>query len=139
MKDLKPSETLFDSSDEDNEDGVCKVKPATAKKASARLGAERKKFQADQQTVSTCSTPKLSRPQTSYDAKRFFHRNQHRLSESDDHITHLPFEPKPMPLKSILKNRKHSFDDLDVTTRKGLTLYLQSKQREQHHANVHFT
>ena len=50
-----------------------------------------------------------------------------------------PTSEIPVPLKSILKHKKHSLDDLEITTKKGLSNYTQSKQKENHHTAVHFS
>ena len=53
------------------------------------------------------------------------------IDEMRDRLTSLNTDDAPpvMPSKSILKNRRRSIDDLDVGTKKGLAMYLKSKQR----------
>ena len=140
MKGLSPSGRFSDSSDEEE---TTERRKTAVKKPSLRNNSECEETLnvVQEVPVSASSNRKPRRPKTSYEPARFRNDNQHSFHEVRDKLTQLPSVSSRLPRKSILKHRKHSFDDLDVSTRKGLALYLHAKQREQqiHHANVHFT
>ena len=139
MKDLRPSKELSDSDEEPQAKEPKPKLPFPPQKPLLRTNSAGQHILADRKMASARSTPKLYRPQTSYEKDRHSLKSMNILHEAKDKLTHLPINDSPSNLKSILKNRKHSFDDLDVSTKKGLALYLKSKQKESHHlTNVHF-
>lgn len=129
MKGFKPDETTEDSAPVKDEVG-----PKTSQKkgrkprvriASASFSRSEKKF----------ASGKNAKPTSSSTAFNDTDEYNRAMLEIRDKLTSLGTasvegSSRPVPIKSILKNRRRSIDDLDVGTKKGLSAYLKAKQLE---------
>ena len=130
-------------------------KPAILKSQQSRtrmLAAGGKQKVLKRSPTSTCgSRPNISGHHVSFGetstAEQLLPYNENSdddiIEEMRDKLTNLKTHecPPMMPSKSILKNRRRSIDDLDVGTKKGLAMYLKTKQKaaQLRRRNGHFT
>ncbi|XP_076825721.1 uncharacterized protein LOC143471209 [Clavelina lepadiformis] len=134
MKGFKPDE---DEDTKDTKKNGIKLQEIKPKKSSKNSRTKTRVSSASGRRVTYKKSP-LATP-----SPKFYHRISFRepspddfsetLSEIRDQLGNLDVrEPNldAIPLKSILKNRRRSIDDLDVGTKKGLAMYLKSKQKE---------
>lgn len=112
---------------------VSRGSPTLVRKRTSSVGGRRKVLK---RTTSTSNSKPALVHHVSFRDKLDDANNEtdEIMTEIHDKLTSLNVTDKVTmtPRKSILKNRRRSIDDLDIGTKKGLAMYLRSKQRQTH-------
>ena len=107
---------------------VCRAPPTIVRMCTSSLGGRRKVLK----ETSSTGSPKPHRVSFQENLDELYDEDDATIVELHDRLTSLTVKDdvQIMPRKSILKNRRRSIDDLDVGTKKGLAMYLKSKQKQ---------
>ena len=109
---------------------INKGSPTLVRMRTSSVGGRRRIFK---------RTPSIGSPKSRHGHRVSFREKSDEFTDDDatiaemhDKLTDLTVndDVQIMPKKSILKNRRRSIDDLDIGTKKGLAMYLKSKQRQ---------